>query len=153
MPKHALVLSGDDLVRGLLAELLSLHGMTALEAADVPAAGVLCRSHAIDVILVDAAGDGRIARALLDDPWTELGERQPPFVVLASPARAPALSAHAWIDRLLTVPVPGDEIAAAVCYHASGRARREMRLGVRARDAVDQTFQTKRKTLRPGEVG
>jgi hypothetical protein len=149
-PVHVLVLSHDELLRELLLELFTIERLPADAAASVGEARALCEGSRADVLLVDAIADPSLASALLDDPWTVLGERQPPLVLLASSSTPSEIAAHGWVDRTLSVPIETSELVGALLYHASGRARRQMRSGIRAREAVDHTFQSKRLFVTKG---
>jgi DNA-binding response OmpR family regulator len=144
-PTRVLILSNDELLRELLAELLSQDRFEVIEAKDLAEAreGNAKRPSAL---LIDAIADTTLARGLLDDPWEVLGEHQPPLVVLVGSTTPADVRDHAWLDRVLPVPIQSEILIQAVRYHSSGRPRRQMRSGIQMRAAIDATFATKRTT-------
>ena len=144
-PPTVLILSKDAVLRDLLCELLSCQRFEVVGAGDIEEAGVLCRSHRPGAILLDAVEDSDLAFALLDDPWTPLGDVQPAIVLLAGSGTDAEVREHGYVDRVLGAPFDTELVAEALRYHASGRARREMRSGVQLRAAVAQTFARKRR--------
>jgi len=140
-----LILSDDALLRELMAELLRHDRIVVSDAATLERAAALCQTERPHVIVVDAVERPDLARELLDDPWTTLGDVQPGLVVLAGSATPPDVCGHGYVDRVLTAPLQSEVLVEALRYHASGRARRQMRSGVQLRATVAQTFATKRR--------
>ncbi len=152
MPERPLVLilSEDELLSELLAERFRQDHLEAHTASDLHEAATKSREITARVVVIDAMSDSRLATQLLDDPYAVFaGEAQPPFVLLCSSSTPAALRDHGFIDRVIGLPQASDAIVAAALTCASGRARREMRSGIRVRSAVDETFKTKTGSIRP----
>jgi len=142
-----LILSTDDLLRELLSERFRQDHLEVLEAGNLAEAKTMSQPRVPSVVVIDAISEYHLVAGLLDDPYTVFEEGQPPFMLLAGSATPVAIRDHGWIDRVAGIPLSADGIVEAALYCASGRARREMKSGVRMRSAVNETFKTKKTSL------
>ncbi|MEM9189062.1 MAG: hypothetical protein AAGF12_07790 [Myxococcota bacterium] len=132
---HVLILSKDPVLRGLLGHLLGHERFCPSEASSMEELRACCTQpeRAPELILLDAVDSGELAQELLADAWRILGDVQPPLVVLAGSTTDATVTDHAFIDRVLWMPISSETLLDQVRYHLTVRPRRAMSSGVQIR--------------------
>jgi DNA-binding response OmpR family regulator len=132
---RVVVLSRDAVLPDLIAQLLHQEHFVPVVAGDLPSLDVACRASPTSVVLIDAIESDELAWDLLSDPWGCLGDAQPALIVLASGMTSREVLDHAYIDRVLAMPLSLVELVDTVRYHTRCRPRRAMSSGVQLRVA------------------
>lgn len=135
---QVIVLSRDPVLPDLIAQLLQQEHFVPIVVGDLE--GLERASHAGEpsVVLIDAIESDDLAWDVLGDPWSCVGPAHPALIVLASGMTSHDVLRHAYVDRVLAMPLSLVELVDSVRYHSKCRPRRAMSSGVQIRVPIER---------------
>lgn len=135
---QVIVLSRDPVLPDLIAQLLQQEHFVPIVVGDLEALEGACHAGDPSVVLIDAIESDDLAWGVLGDPWSCVGASHPALIVLASSMTSHEVLHHAYVDRVLAMPLSLVEMVDSVRYHSRCRPRRAMASGVQIRVPLER---------------